>query len=338
MVTFTLPDPPVDGQPGHIADHTAIRNALSTLNGHGHAASEVSDSTATGQSLMTAANAAAVRAAAGLGTAAVLNVPAAGDAAAGEVVKGSDTRLTDARTPTSHSHASTDVSDSTATGRSVLTAADAAAARTAIGAGTSSFDGAYSSLTGKPTLGTAAALNVPATGDAAAGEVVKGSDSRLTDARTPSAHASSHADGGGDELDVSDLASGSATSGQLPAADGAGGVAWGNRPTAALVFSVPGAVAVATGAARVYNPTGASLTLLTARASVGTAPTGANLIAVIKKNGSTTVETLTITAGSNATSRTTLSASLADGDYLTVDVTQVGSTVAGSDLTVQIEF
>lgn len=43
----------------------------------------------------------------------------------------------------------------------------------------------YSELSGKPSLGTASALNVPASGNAAAGEVVKGSDSRLSDARTP---------------------------------------------------------------------------------------------------------------------------------------------------------
>lgn len=42
------------------------------------------------------------------------------------------------------------------------TATDAGEFRTAIGAGTSSFDGAYGSLTGKPTLGTAAAENVGA--------------------------------------------------------------------------------------------------------------------------------------------------------------------------------
>lgn len=48
--------------------------------------------------------------------------------------------------------------------------------------------GAYSDLTGLPTLGTAAPLNVAATGDAAVGEVVKGDDTRLTDARTPTAH------------------------------------------------------------------------------------------------------------------------------------------------------
>lgn len=40
----------------------------------------------------------------------------------------------------------------------------------------------------KPTLGTAAALDVPSSGDASTSEVVKGDDSRLTDARTPTAH------------------------------------------------------------------------------------------------------------------------------------------------------
>lgn len=41
--------------------------------------------------------------------------------------------------PATHSHTAAQISDSTATGRSVLTAADAAAARTAIGAGTSNL-------------------------------------------------------------------------------------------------------------------------------------------------------------------------------------------------------
>jgi hypothetical protein len=58
-------------------------------------------------------------------------------------------------------------------------------ARTNIGAGTGEgggggFSGAYNDLTGKPTLGTAAALNVPASGNAASGEVVKGDDTRLS--------------------------------------------------------------------------------------------------------------------------------------------------------------
>lgn len=50
-----------------------------------------------------------------------------------------DARLSDARTPTAHTHPATQISDSTTVGRSVLTAANATAARSAIGAGTSSL-------------------------------------------------------------------------------------------------------------------------------------------------------------------------------------------------------
>lgn len=46
----------------------------------------------------------------------------------------------------------------------------------------------YTNLINQPTLGTVAALNVAVSGDAAVGEVVKGSDSRLTDSRNPLAH------------------------------------------------------------------------------------------------------------------------------------------------------
>jgi len=45
------------------------------------------------------------------GTAASHDVPAVGDAAAGEVVKGSDTRLADARTPTAHTHTKSEITD-----------------------------------------------------------------------------------------------------------------------------------------------------------------------------------------------------------------------------------
>jgi hypothetical protein len=52
--------------------------------------------------------------------------------------------------------------------------------------------------------GTAASKNVAASGNAASSEVVKGSDTRLTDARTPTAHASSHASAGSDPLTLSE--------------------------------------------------------------------------------------------------------------------------------------
>jgi hypothetical protein len=47
---------------------------------------------------------------------------------------------------------------------------------------------AYGGLSGLPTLGTAAAKNIPAAGNASVTEVVYGTDTRLTDARTPAAH------------------------------------------------------------------------------------------------------------------------------------------------------
>ena len=56
--------------------------------------------------------------------------------------------------------------------------------------------------------GTAAAKNVPATGDAAATECVLGSDSRMTDARTPTTH--SHNDLYYTEAEVDSLLSGKA--------------------------------------------------------------------------------------------------------------------------------
>ncbi|MET0625741.1 MAG: hypothetical protein ABW250_22590 [Pyrinomonadaceae bacterium] len=105
--------------------------------------------------------------------------------------------------------------------------------------------------------GTAAALNAPASGNAAGGEVVKGSDTRLTDSRSPTAHASTHAPAGSDPVTLaqsqvmnltSDLAGKQAADSDLTAvaglapADGdiiqrtAG--AWANRTAAQLKTSL----------------------------------------------------------------------------------------------------
>jgi hypothetical protein len=87
--------------------------------------------------------------------------------------------------------------------------AEAAARAAAIGAA-STADRARSNHTGTQTLatisdaGTAASKNAPAAGNAAAGEVVLGSDTRLTDARTPTAHASAHAAAGSDPVTISE--------------------------------------------------------------------------------------------------------------------------------------
>jgi hypothetical protein len=97
-------------------------------------------------------------------------------------------------------------------------------------------------------------------------------------------------------------------------------------------FSVPGARVVANGNARWYPPRPCSLTL--AHAAVGTAPAGSGLTVRVKQNG-VSIGTATIPAGSFTATFVPSVSSLAVGDYLTVDVTAVGSTTPGSDLVVQ---
>lgn len=108
-----------------------------------------------------------------------------------------------------------------------------------------------------------------------------------------------------------------------------------------LTYSISGAVATGVGTFRLYNDSGVSWTITAVRATVGTAPTGATLIVDVNKNGTTIFTTQanrpTIAVSTNTIKRTNMDVTtLADGDYLTVDVDQVGSTVAGSNLVVQI--
>lgn len=82
--------------------------------------------------------------------------------------------------PAAHGHVKADVSDfPTSMPASDVSAWAKAGAKPSY---------AYSEITTPPTLGTAAAKNIPAAGNASATEVVYGSDTRLADARTPSAH------------------------------------------------------------------------------------------------------------------------------------------------------
>jgi hypothetical protein len=114
------------------------------------------------------------------------------------------------------------------------------------------------------------------------------------------------------------------------------------------VFTKAGAVSVAAFGGRFYNLTKHPLKVLRAHASVGTAPTGASLIVDVKINGTSVYAAAgdrpTITAtnfasnvNGNAPTKTDLDDLLVlPGQYVTVEATQVGSTVAGSDATVQV--
>lgn len=105
------------------------------------------------------------------------------------------------------------------------------------------------------------------------------------------------------------------------------------------VFSIQGPLTVVAGTHRLYVEQ--SCTISSVRASVGVAPTGSSLIVDINKNGTTIYGTQanrpTITAsGFTALGGTASVTSLIAGDYLTVDIDQIGSTISGSDLTVVV--
>lgn len=109
-----------------------------------------------------------------------------------------------------------------------------------------------------------------------------------------------------------------------------------------IPYAKTGTLAVTTGALRFRFPLAA--TILGISASVNTAPTGASIIVDVNKNGTTiftnqanrpTIAVSTFAAAEVTNMDIT---SLAIGDYVTVDIDQVGSTIAGSDLTVFVRY
>jgi hypothetical protein len=129
--------------------------------------------------------------------------------------------------------------------------------------------------------------------------------------------------------------------------DGSGKVNPGQLQTSnitkVLPYSYLGNVVVNIGTFRLYNDTGSTWTITGVRASVGTAPAGAAIIIDVNKNGTTIFTTQanrpTIAAAANTSGNVTNAdvTTIAAGEYLTIDIDQIGSTTAGADLTVQIE-
>ena len=84
-----------------------------------------------------------------------------------------------------------------------------------------------------------------------------------------------------------------------------------------------------------------SLTIIKVKTYVKTAPTGATLIVDVNKGGTTIFTTQgnrpTIAiSGNSDDSGTPDVTSLSEDDVLTVDVDQIGSSVAGADLTIEV--
>ena len=109
---------------------------------------------------------------------------------------------------------------------------------------------------------------------------------------------------------------------------------------AQIGYTVSGALAVDTNVCFPFRPSGA-FTVSEVYVEVKTAPTGATLIIDVNKNGTTifTDQSLRPTiaiSGTTATSGTPDVTTFAKDDQITIDVDQIGSTLTGEDLTVQV--
>jgi len=106
-------------------------------------------------------------------------------------------------------------------------------------------------------------------------------------------------------------------------------------------YWITGTLTAGAGSIRFHNKTDRTLTFKTVHLAIGTAPTGAAIIVDVHKNGITIFTTSAnrpqIAAGANSGASTTFDVTtLANLEYLTFDIDQVGSIIAGANLVIQI--
>lgn len=109
--------------------------------------------------------------------------------------------------------------------------------------------------------------------------------------------------------------------------------------TRAIAFYVDGVLTADTKLCSIIAPF--AMTVIEVRVAVDVAPTGANLIADVNKNGTTMYTTqgnrpTIIATETSATATDPDVTSIALGDIISVDLDQVGSTIAGENLMVTI--
>jgi hypothetical protein len=109
------------------------------------------------------------------------------------------------------------------------------------------------------------------------------------------------------------------------------------------VFSQGGTLTTGTGAFRLYNRSGVTRTISTVTASVGTQPTGASILVDVNISGTTIFTTQsnrpTIAVSTNEDQSGTPDVTAwTSGSYLTIDIDQIGSTIAGANLVVTVVY
>ena len=219
-----------------------------------------------------------------------------------------------------------------ATGQALATAANAAAARTALG------------------LGTAATA---ATGDFAAASHSQAA-STISDSTTTGRAVLTAADAAAARTAIGAGTSSLAVSSAAPAALAATAAAGSSTDAAradhahqrdADVIVIPvgdESTALTTGTNKVRFRMPFAATLLAVRANVNTAPTGSTLIVDVNEAGTSVLGTKLSIDASETSSTTAASAatitdsSLADDAEISIDIDQIGSTVAGAGLKVSL--
>jgi hypothetical protein len=127
------------------------------------------------------------------GAAGVVTVGSFGTSS-GTFCEGNDARITGSRTPTAHaaSHATG--------GTDAIAYSDIGAAAASHTHGNITNAGAIGTTSGLPVVTTTSGVLTTGAFGTTGGTLCEGNDSRLSDARTPTAHAASHASGGSDAV------------------------------------------------------------------------------------------------------------------------------------------
>lgn len=291
---------------------------------------------------------------------------------AGKICQGNDSRLSDNRTPTLHavSHkvggpdaikldefavptdTSSTILDASTTVHGLLPK---------LAGGTAKFlraDGTWEIPPGTLVLGTTA------------GTACAGDDSRLTDNRTPVLHATSHKSGGSDAIkldelaaptDVATLNASSTAHGLLPKLSGSvntvlrGDGTWGEYSSSASNFIRWEEGALSTSTFFMPYRVTSNRVIRSIKGYMITKPAGTNLLVDVRKNSNTSVGSVfTSDAAQAITTGATLTnglyqfdfsgaldsgmTSMIDGDIIFIAITQVGSTIAGAGLYVEVGF
>jgi hypothetical protein len=131
------------------------------------------------------------------------------------------------------------------------------------------------------------------------------------------------------------------TTGQVLSVSSSGLPSWITPQPQTTLFTINGVLTVGSNPLRIYNTSAVSRTISKVFVAVNTAPTDASILVDIHKNGTTIFTTQSnrpAISSTNFTGQTTVIEvpTWAAGEYLQVNVDQVGSTIAGADLSVHI--